>query len=81
MYDKDFLGWVSPGPQPLPKYLSLVNPLQPIVWVLIIVTLVLVAVAANIVARAEGTFTGKGYPQVPFDVTLCAVSCTASLGF
>ena len=26
VYDKDFLGWVSPAPQPLPKYLL------PFVW-------------------------------------------------
>lgn len=59
VYDKDYLGWVSPAPEQLPKYLSLINPLQPLVWLLVTLSLLMVGVIVYGIARLEGRAVGR----------------------
>ena len=57
-YDKDFLGWVSPNPAPQAKYLSLIAPFQPLIWLLTCLSVFVIAVVFWIVANFESRFRG-----------------------
>lgn len=57
-YDKDFLGWVSPSPTPQAKYLSLIAPFQPLIWLLGALSILVLAVVFYIVANLESELKG-----------------------
>ena len=52
-YDFDFQGYVSPNPTPLPTYLNLIRPLQPLVWLGTLLTLVASSLAIYLLAKFE----------------------------
>ena len=62
-YDYDWEGWVAPNPEALPTYLSLIKPLQPLVWLLMVVTLVVVGISIHFLATREGNWNGRGCPH------------------
>lgn len=39
-FDKDFMAFVTPNPQPLPKWMALISPFSPFVWLLIAISVV-----------------------------------------
>ena len=61
--DLDWEGWVAPSPEALPTYTALVKPLQPLVWILMVVTMFITALAIFSVGRSEGVMNDKGCPQ------------------
>lgn len=52
-FDKDYMVFVAPNPQQNPKYLALIQPLNPVVWLFIITSLAGGAVFFLLVAKAE----------------------------
>ena len=53
-FDKDFQAFAAPQPQPLPKYLALVNPFSPLVWVAIVTSVLCLSALLWLLAVAEG---------------------------
>ena len=52
-FDKDFQAFATPTPRPLPKYLAMVEPFQPLVWLCIAVSIVAIAVVLCLISRTE----------------------------
>ena len=52
-FDKDYMVFVAPNPQQNPKYLALIQPLNWVVWVFVVVSLVGGATFFLIVANME----------------------------
>ena len=52
-FDKDYMVFVAPNPQQNPKYLALVQPLDPVVWLFVIISLAGGAVFFLLIANAE----------------------------
>ena len=50
---KDFMAFVAPLPQPLPKFLALIQPFHHYLWAALAFSLVVTAVTLNLVARGE----------------------------
>ena len=77
-FDKDYLVFVAPNPQQNPKYLALIQPLQPEVWALLLLSLVGGAAALLVVARGEQLIFQLSLPawNSPGDaVWYCASLC------
>ena len=55
-YDFDFFGYASPVPRAMPTYLSIVKPLGPLVWALVLVALFVVMGIVRILGWCEGKF-------------------------
>ena len=53
MHPQDFMAFVAPLPQPLPKVLALVQPFHHYLWAALALSLVGTAVALSLVARGE----------------------------
>ena len=58
-YDFEFYGHLSPNPTAVPTYLSIIRPLQPVVWLLIVIALVIVGVVIKYVSLVENDLTGR----------------------
>ena len=60
-FDKDYQAFASPQPQPLPKYLALINPFSPLVWIIVVVSFFILAVVFWLVANWEGELQNLSY--------------------
>ena len=60
---KDFMAFVAPLPQPLPKFLAVIQPLHYYVWAALVFSVVVTAVVLNLVARGEARTMGFSYKK------------------
>ena len=57
MYDVDYLGIVTAKPTIRPKFLNVIYPFNPNVWIAIFITFVVVTVAFLVISKIEGSMT------------------------
>ena len=57
-FDKDFMAFVAPLPQPLPKFLALIQPFHYYVWFALVSSVIVTAMVLNAVAKGEEKIMG-----------------------
>ena len=60
-FDKDFMASVTPNPQPLPKWMALISPFSPLVWLLIAASVFILGFFFWIVANFESEIQNTYY--------------------
>jgi hypothetical protein len=58
-FDTDFMEFAAPKPLPVEKFLSLIFPLDPFVWLLVLISYVAAGLVFWIIANVEGKFTNN----------------------
>ena len=56
--------FAAPKPLQKPKFLSLINPLDPYVWLLVLISYIAAGVVFWVISTVEGKFTNNNFRQV-----------------
>ena len=62
------MAFVAPLPQPLPKFLALIQPFHFYLWAALVFSVIVTAVVLNLVARAERRSMGFSFSYEKWDV-------------
>ena len=52
-FEVDYLGWVAPLPKPTISFLSMIEPLDPLVWIGTVVSMIILSIAGFYIASSE----------------------------